>query len=358
MIEQRPARFRRCGQLLQEVRQQRNVKAIDLRQSRDLVGVVAMVAQRVVRIANANFGVAAVRRLTGELKGHHPGHVALHGQHLQVEHQLGVFFVRCGNTQRPFKVALFALVHVRLGLVDPPFHFAHRLQVLIDLPAVGSANFAFQAADFVRQRVEQTCLTTQRRPPLLGTTPFAEHGLEDDPRVGLRRQRSRWRRPRQVVLIHAGVAVVALTNHLGQIHGQLQRRQFSLLADVLRGDLIRRDAEVVVGRFGMLRASAAQERRVAGRVRSRIRLGEFQIADHVQLVAHGSKRLENIWQFAQRFVGRRPARMIAAHWHVNVLQPFDGLGNGRLRRCRPGGQHGVEQRQGDRRARAPQHGAP
>ena len=58
----------------------------------------------------------------------------------------------------------------------------------------------------------------ERRPPVGGAPPFAEQALEDDPRVGLGRQRRRRRRPREIVLIDAGVAVVALADGREQVH--------------------------------------------------------------------------------------------------------------------------------------------
>ena len=101
----------------------------------------------------------------------------------------------------------------------------------------------------------------QRRAAIGRAAALAEQPLEDDARVRLGRKRRRRRRPREVVLIDARVAVVALTDRLEQIHRQLQRRQQRLLADLLRGNLIDRRAQVVVGAFGPFRLRRAQERR-------------------------------------------------------------------------------------------------
>src|SRR5688500_2339715 len=50
MVEQRAATLGRGLQSLQEVREERNVKRIDLRHAGDLLWVVSMMGQRVVRI--------------------------------------------------------------------------------------------------------------------------------------------------------------------------------------------------------------------------------------------------------------------------------------------------------------------
>ena len=118
----------------------------------------------------------------------------------------------------------------------------------------------------------------QRRAAVGRAAALAEQPLEDDPRMRLGRQRRRRRRPREVVLVDAGVAVVALADGLEQVHRQLERRQLRLLADLLRGDLIDRRAEVVVRALGPLRLRGAEERRVRGRVRAGVGVLQLQVA--------------------------------------------------------------------------------
>ncbi len=119
----------------------------------------------------------------------------------------------------------------------------------------------------------------QRRAPVGRAAALAEQPLEDDARMRLGRQRRRRRRPGEIVLIDAGVAVVALADRLEQVHRQLERRQLRLLADLLRGDLIDRGAEVVVGALGPLRLGRAQERGVRGRMRAGIGVLQLQVRD-------------------------------------------------------------------------------
>ena len=95
----------------------------------------------------------------------------------------------------------------------------------------------------------------------------------------LGRQRRGGRRPGKIVLIDAGVAVVALADDLQQIHRQFERRQLRLLADVLGGDLIDGGAEVIVGAFGQLGLGGAEEGGVGSRMAAGIGVLQFQIRD-------------------------------------------------------------------------------
>ena len=122
-------------------------------------------------------------------------------------------------------------------------------------------------------------LLAQRGAALGRAAAFAEQAFKHDPRMRLRRQRRGGRRPGKIVLVDAGVAVVALADHLQQVHRQLQRRQLRLLADLLRGDLIDRRAEVVVGALGQLRLGRAEERGVRSRVRAGIGVLQLQVGD-------------------------------------------------------------------------------
>ena len=108
--------------------------------------------------------------------------------------------------------------------------------------------------------------------------PSPNKTFKDDPRMSFGRQRRRRRRPGKIVLIDAGVTVVALAHRLDQIHRQFQRRQLRLLADLLGGDLIDRRSQVVVRAFRQLRLGGAQEGGVGGGVRAGIGVLQFQIA--------------------------------------------------------------------------------
>ena len=148
-------------------------------------------------------------------------------------------------------------------------------------------------------------------------------------------QRGRRRRPREVVLVHAGVAVVALPDHFHQIHRQLERGQLRLLPHLLRGDLIDRRAEIVVAAFGPLRFGGAQERRIRRGVRAGIRVLQLHVAEHRHVLHHGRQRAERRRQLGQRTrlareastsrcanpSGRRRTRGGAPGWRPSVIGP-------------------------------------
>ena len=189
-----------------------------------------------------------------------------------------------------------------------------------------------------------------------GAAPFAEQALEDDPRVGLGRQRRRRRRPREVVLIDAGVAVVALADGREQVHRHLERRQLRLLADLLGGDLVDGRAEVVVGALGQLRPGRAQEGGVGGRVRAGIGVPQLQVRDRRHVLLDRGQRAQDRRQLVERVRARRsPPGDVAPHRHVDEPQaPEAGRGGRRAGQGGHRGDHRVQQRQRQRRPQAPE----
>ena len=163
--------------------------------------------------------------------------------------------------------------------------------------------------------------------------------------MGLSRKGRRWRRPREIVLVDARIAVVALTHHLEQIHRQLQRRQQCFLADLLRSDLIDRRAQVVVRALGPFRRGRAEEGGVGGRMGAGIGVLQLQVGDHRQLIHDRAQRLERGRQLDQPALARRsPPADVASHRHVDKAQTTHRIGR------RPGqsghrGNHGIQQRE-------------
>ena len=139
-------------------------------------------------------------------------------------------------------------------------------------------SWLLSCGELVRHGIEQAGPALQGGAAVGRGAALAEQPLEHDPRVGLARQRRRRRRPRQVVLVDAGVAVVALADERQQVHRQFERRQLRVLADLLGGDLIDRRAQVVVGALGALGPGGAQERGVRGRVRAGVGVPQLQVA--------------------------------------------------------------------------------
>ena len=155
---------------------------------------------------------------------------------------------------------------LRLGLLDPALDFANGVQIMVDLAAVAGPEAAPQAGDILGHPIEDAGVLPQFDAPFGRAAAIAEEAFEDDTRVGLGGKRRRRRRPGEIVLIRAGEAVIAIADRGQQIHAQLERRQRRVFADVLRGDLVDRRAELVIRAFGHLGLGGAEEGGIGGRV--------------------------------------------------------------------------------------------
>ena len=196
-----------------------------------------------------------------------------------------------------------------------------------------------------RTQSSRLALRSQRRPPVVRIATLAKQPLENDPRMRFGRQRRRRRRPREIVLVDARVAVIALSDRLEEVHRHLQRRQQRLLSDLFRGNLIDGRAQIVVGAFGPLRLRRAEKRGVRRGVRARIRVLQLEVADDRELIHHRRQRLEGWRQLAEPALARRrPPREIASHRHVDEAKPtnWSGWRSGERRHRR---HHRIEQRQ-------------
>ena len=187
-----------------------------------------------MRIGHADLRVGPVAGLARELERDHAGDVALQREHLQIEHQPRVIGVRGRHAGRTIEIRQRDCRASRL----PPSECVARPRARCrdtgrrarDPP--GRAVFCSRVMSSRTQSSRLAC-ASQRRPAVGRAATLAEQPLEDDPRMRFGRQRRRRRRPRQVVLIDARVAVVALADRLEQVHRQLERRQQRLLSDLL-----------------------------------------------------------------------------------------------------------------------------
>ena len=137
------------------------------------------------------------------------------------------------HADRPIEIRQRLVGRAGFRLLDAALDLADGLEILADPGAILGSELRLQARDVVAHRVEQAGPSPQRGAPIGRAAALAEQPLEDDARMRLGRERRRRRRPREVVLIDARVAVVALADGLEQIHRQLERRQQRLLADLL-----------------------------------------------------------------------------------------------------------------------------
>ena len=152
MVEQRAVAFRRGLQLLQELREQRDVELIDLGHLGDLLRIVAVMRQRMMRIGNADLRIGAVAGFARQLKRDDARDVALQRQQLQVEHQSGVVGVGRRHADGPIEIGQRIVRRVGLGLLNAPLDFADRVEILAD-PArsAGPSVFLSRASSSVTE---------------------------------------------------------------------------------------------------------------------------------------------------------------------------------------------------------------
>ena len=136
----------------------------------------------------------------------------------------------------------------------------------------------------------------------------------------LGRKRRGGRRPREVVLVDAGVTVVALADHGHQVHREFQRGQARFLAELLRGQLIDRGSQVVVAALGPLGFRGAEVRGIRRRVRAGVRVPQFEVVHHGAVIANVGQRRKRRRQFRQVLPRQVPHRPVRAHGYVEEAQ--------------------------------------
>ena len=166
------------------------------------------------------------------------------------------------------------------------------------------------------------------------------------------RQRRSRRRPRQVVLIDAGIAVVALAHRGQQIHRQFERGQTRFLAELLRGQLVDRGSQVVVAALGPLGFRRAEVRGIRRRVRAGVGVPQFEVVHHGAVIANVSQRRKRRRQLGEVLPRQVPHRPVSAHGNVKEAQAARRSGQ------RGGGRrHGIQQRKRQRSSQATKKGS-
>ncbi len=249
---------------------------------------------------------------------------------------------------------------VGLRALDAPFHLADGVQILAHPRLIGRAELLVELGELVHHGIEQAGPALQGSAALGRVRAVAEQPLEHDPRVGLAGQRRGRRGPRQAVVVDAGVAVVALAGQRHQVHGQFQRRQLRIPAELPGCKLVGRGAQEIVRAFGEFGPRGAQERGVGGCVRAGVGIPQFEVAEHRDVLLYRGQRGENETQLIEALAARRrPAQPVAAHRDVDVAEAAQSLRGGRRFRQRGHARnHGIEQRQRQYRSRPAQKGPP
>ena len=308
-----------------------------------------------MRLGNANLRIGARAALARELERDHAREVRLQREHLQIEHQLDVLLPDLGHAWRAIDSRYRRLGVLTFRALDAPLDLPDRVEILIDLRPIAGAELPLQAGHVGHDPVEDAGVLLQLRAPPLRGSAVAEQALEDHPRIGLGRQRRGRRRPRQIVLVRAGVAVVAVADLRDQVDAELQGRNGRVAPDGAGGDLVDRGAVLVVGALGPLRARAAEEAGVRrGVVPRGVGVLELEVREDREVLEIrrqcGKRRRE---RRDPSDVRRRPRDGVGPHRDIDEAQPSDRCG----RRHADRGErrhHGVQERQRKRGAKAAQ----
>ena len=153
------------------------------------------------------------------------------------------------------------------GNLQAALDFADVLQIVAQPGAIARAEVVLETRNLARDLVENAAIFLNARLALFRRAAIAEKPLEDHARIDLHRQRRGGRAPGDRIHVAAAIAGVACADHAGHVFGgEFERRIARALADVLRGNLIDRDAGPDVFAFGAPGMNAAEEGRAGAGV--------------------------------------------------------------------------------------------
>src|SRR5688572_3368951 len=163
MIEERAVTVRRVLHALEEVREQRHMECIDLRDRQELLGIVAVMTGGMVRIRDADLDVAPIALLARELERDDARDVGLERQNLQIEHQLRMVGERRGNPHWPVEIRRQVARDRLFSALDLTLDRASAVEILIQACAIGNAHPLLEPRDVGNEDIEQAGALTQRR---------------------------------------------------------------------------------------------------------------------------------------------------------------------------------------------------
>ena len=237
-----------------------------------------MVRAKMVAFVDADFREIAVVAVALEDEGGHAGVVRQEGQMQHVQIEPDIFRKAGGNAGGGGDARVGMLAGGGFRALDALLDFAHAGEEFIEFLIVPRGERAAHAAGLTRHVIEHgTLLRLAHQQALLalgGVLARAEEPLEQQARVGFRRQGRGGRTPGKVVLIDTDIPAVAGAGVLHGVAGNLQRGEGRQMAHLLRRDLVDGDAGVEVGAQGFLDAHGGEEgaaRSGRGRRRRRLR---------------------------------------------------------------------------------------
>ena len=272
---------------------------------------------------------------------YHIGPIRLPGQREHFELNIEMFTEIFRGAERRIRQIDHGF-HAGLELLHAELDLAHRIQVVAHPGPVGGVELAVQAGRRFPDVVEQTVRRFQDGGAFPLVVALTEHAVENLARIAFHRQR----------LIGRPIRDVA-----ARLAAKFHRRHCRVLAQAPRGDLIDRRA-TAVGDVAAARQDAGQP----GFFGVAVRRAAFprlvaQAADHGHVFAQRFEWLQEIRKFeitADLF--GLPFVLEGAVRKVNEAQARLRNG-GSLRQRRTRRDHGIQQRQGDRRAGAFEQGA-
>ena len=348
MVQQGAIAVGRRLELLHVIGEQLGLQRFDLDHLLDLRAVAGVMRQGVMRVGNPDLGEGSICLLTAHHEGNDAGDIGLEGQNLQVTHQLGMFLVRGGDTDRPLH-PWHLQGTLLLGHLDATLDIANGVGILGQLRPIARTEFPHKVRYGLAHRVENAAIPSEAGTLLLRVRALdvAKQPLEDSTWIVFHRERCRGTLPAQRVDIGAAPAAFARAYDPGGIETDLERRQLRVLAEFLRNDLIERNSIAEVGAIGPLRLDTCQIRTGGALVnthllpgqRSGLFLGESR--QHSEPIAKRGERLQEAGQFE---VDARRRRCPLVHdppvRHVHDAQSLRRFNRTRTRERR---NHGVQE---------------
>src|SRR5262245_13423246 len=154
VIEQRAVAFRRRGELAQERREQLRLIGVELRVTLDVLGLLLMVRHRVMPLREPDLRVRAEVELAAEHERDDAREVRLKREPLKLVHELHVLAERFRNAGRALERGQARVVAEPLDRLNSPLDLADRLEILVDLDAVGRTKVARQAPEIRADEIE------------------------------------------------------------------------------------------------------------------------------------------------------------------------------------------------------------
>ena len=161
VIEQTTVAVRNRLQLLQEVGHRLDVIRIQLRVRLHLLGIVAVVRHRVVRLGQTDLGIRAIDVFPRHHQRADASDVGLERQHLQVEHQLDVLLERWRHADRLLRHRKIAVV--RFGLRNALLDVANGVEILSQLRAIARAEPRAELRNLAVEPIEDAAVFIDSR---------------------------------------------------------------------------------------------------------------------------------------------------------------------------------------------------